>query len=103
MLLCKAIIFLAGTVFVFIFFFNYVLLYTLSTCGWCKKLKTLLEENNVKYEYIDLDKCSKDDQVEAVEELKAKKLPVAFPITVINDETVIQGFKKDQIVEALGL
>jgi glutaredoxin-like protein NrdH len=82
---------------------NKVFLYTLSTCGWCKKLKTLLEENNVKYEYIDLDKCSKDDQVEAVEELKAKKLPVAFPITVINDETVIQGFKKDQIVEALGL
>lgn len=82
---------------------NKVFLYTLSTCGWCKKLKTLLEENNVKYEYIDLDKCSKDDQVEAVEELKSKKLPVAFPITVINDETVIQGFKKDQIVEALGL
>ena len=35
--------------------------------------------------------------------LKAKKLPVAFPITVINQDTVIQGFKKDDIVEALGL
>ena len=82
---------------------NKVFLYTLSTCGWCKKLKTLLEENSVRYEYIDLDNCTREDQVEAVEELKAKKLPVAFPITVINDKTVIQGFKKDQIVEALGL
>ena len=82
---------------------NKVFLSTLSTCGWCAKLKTLLKENNVRYEYIDLDKCSREDQVEAVEELKAKKLPVAFPITVINDETVIQGFKKDQLVEALGL
>ncbi len=103
MFICKEIIFLETMIIDGTNDSNKVFLYTLSTCGWCKKLKTLLEENNVKYEYIDLDKCSKDDQVEAVEELKAKKLPVAFPITVINDETVIQGFKKDQIVEALGL
>jgi glutaredoxin len=103
MFICKEIIFLETMIVDGTNNSNKVFLYTLSTCGWCKKLKTLLEENNVKYEYIDLDKCSKDDQVEAVEELKAKKLPVAFPITVINDETVIQGFKKDQIVEALGL
>lgn len=82
---------------------NKVLLYTLSTCGWCKKLKSLLNENSVRYEYIDLDKCSREDQEEAVEEIKAKKIPVAFPITVINDETIIQGFKKDELVEALGL
>ncbi len=103
MFICKEIIFLETMIVDGTNDSNKVFLYTLSTCGWCKKLKMLLEENNVKYEYIDLDKCSKDDQVEAVEELKAKKLPVAFPITVINDETVIQGFKKDQIVEALGL
>jgi len=82
---------------------NKVFLYTLSTCGWCKKLKSLLSEKSVRYEYIDLDKCTREDQLEAVEELKAKKLPVAFPITVINDETVIQGFKKDDLIEALGL
>ena len=80
-----------------------VMLYTLSTCGWCKKLKELLKENKVQYEYIDLDKCSKDDQKTAVDQLKEKKLPVAFPIMIINDDKVIQGFKKDQIVEALGL
>ena len=82
---------------------NKVFLYTLSTCGWCKKLKAFLNENSVRYEYIDLDQCTKDDQIEAVDELKAKKLAIAFPVTVINDETVIQGFKKEQIVEALGL
>ncbi|MBT3285557.1 glutaredoxin family protein [Candidatus Bathyarchaeota archaeon] len=82
---------------------NKVFLYTLSTCGWCKKLKSFLEENSVRYEYIDLDLCTKEDQVEAVEELKAKKVPVAFPIAVINEDIVIQGFKKDDIVEALGL
>ena len=82
---------------------NKVFLYTLSTCGWCKKTKALLKEKEVAYEYIDLDKCSKEDQKTAIEELKAKNIPVAFPVVVINDDTVIQGFKKDDILEAIGL
>ena len=82
---------------------NNVLLYTLSTCGWCKKTKELLKEKDVEYEYLDLDKCSKEDQKAAVDELKAKNLPVAFPIIIVNNDTVIQGFKKDEILEALGI
>ena len=82
---------------------NKIFLYTLSTCGWCKKTKELLKEKEVAYEYLDLDKCSKEDQKAAVEELKAKNLPIAFPIIIINDDKVIQGFKKDEIIEALGL
>ena len=82
---------------------NKVFLYTLSTCGWCKKTKTLLNDNGVAYEYIDLDKCNKEDQKKAIDELKSKNIPVAFPVVIINDETIIQGFKKDNILEALGL
>ena len=82
---------------------NKIMLYTLSTCGWCKKTKELLNENNIQYEYIDLDKCTKEDQKTAVDMLKERKLPVAFPIIIVNDEKVIQGFKKDRIVEALGI
>ncbi len=80
-----------------------VFLYTLSTCGWCKKTKELLKENGVTYEYLDLDTSSKEDQKKAVEELKSKNLPVAFPVIIINDDKVIQGFKKDDILEALEL
>jgi glutaredoxin len=77
-----------------------VFLYTLSTCGWCKKTKELLKDHGVAYEYIDLDKCSKEDQKTAIDEIKDKNLPVAFPIIIINDEKVIQGFKKEDILEA---
>ena len=77
-----------------------VLLYTLSTCGWCKKTKELLKEHGIAYEYIDLDKCSKEDQKTAIDKIKDKNLPVAFPIIIINDEKVIQGFKKEDILEA---
>ena len=82
---------------------NKVFLYTLSTCGWCKKTKELLKENEVEYEYLDLDKCSKEDQKAAVDHLKSKNLPVAFPIIMVNEDKVIQGFKKDDILEALEL
>jgi len=82
---------------------NKVFIYTLSTCGWCKKTKELLKENEIAHEYLDLDQSNKEDQKAAVEELKAKNLPIAFPIIIINDDIVIQGFKKDEILEALGL
>lgn len=82
---------------------NKVFLYTLSTCGWCKKTKELLKDKGVSYEFIDLDTCSKEDQKTAVEDIKSKKIPVAFPVIIINEEKIIQGFKKDDILEALGL
>lgn len=82
---------------------NKVFLYTLSTCGWCKMTKQYLKENEVAYEYLDLDKSSKEEQHEAVDDLKRRNAPVAFPAIIINDITIISGFKKDAIAEALGL
>jgi|GEM_PF-3996188 len=32
-----------------------VLLYALSTCGWCRKTKALLKELGVQYRYVDVD------------------------------------------------
>ncbi|MCW4013502.1 MAG: glutaredoxin family protein [Candidatus Bathyarchaeota archaeon] len=78
-----------------------VFLYTLSTCGWCKKTKEILKEKQVAYEYIDLDTCSKEDQKAAIDVLKTKNIPVAFPVIIVNDNTIIQGFKKDDILEAI--
>ena len=78
-----------------------IFLYTLSTCGWCKKTKELLKENAVAYEYIDLDTCSKEDQKSAIEILKSKNISVAFPVIIVDDDTIIQGFKKNDILEAI--
>jgi glutaredoxin-like protein NrdH len=82
---------------------NKVFLYTLSTCGWCKMTKQYLKDNNIAHEYLDVDKCSKEEQQEAIEDLKRRNAPVAFPAIIINDKTIISGFKKDAIAEALGL
>ena len=82
---------------------NKVFLYTLSTCGWCKKTKEYLKENDIAFEYLDLDKCTKEEQRNAITVLKEKNIPVAFPVIMINEDKIISGFRKNDIAEALGL
>ncbi len=79
-----------------------VFLYTLSTCGWCKKTKEFLKNNDIEYEYIDVDKCSREEQREIIQELREKKIPAAFPIIMIDDKN-ISGFKEKQLSKELGL
>lgn len=78
-----------------------VFLYTLSTCGWCKKTKDYLKESGVAYEYVDVDKITKDEQKEVIADLKKRDAPLAFPVIIVDDEQVISGFKKQAIEEAL--
>ncbi|HUV54269.1 MAG TPA: glutaredoxin family protein [Candidatus Krumholzibacteriaceae bacterium] len=76
-------------------------LYTLSTCGWCKKTKEFLKDSGMVYEYVDVDKITKEEQKEVIAELKKRNAPLAFPVIIVDDEQVISGFKKQAIEEAL--
>ena len=80
-----------------------VFLYTLSTCGWCKKLKQFLVENDVEYEYFDVNTAGKDDKRQAIEDLRKRNLRISFPVTIIDDDIVIIGYRPEALSEALGL
>ena len=80
-----------------------VFVFALSTCGWCKRTKEFLGENDVAYEYVDVDKCTMDEKREVGRILKERGVPLGFPIVIVDDEVVISGFKLDEFVEALGL
>jgi glutaredoxin-like protein NrdH len=43
-----------------------VMLYALSTCGWCKKTRALLEELGVAYDYLYVDLLKGAEQEAAV-------------------------------------
>ncbi|QSX08630.1 glutaredoxin family protein [Alkalibacter rhizosphaerae] len=76
-----------------------VLIYTLSTCSWCKKTKRLLKDLKVAYDYIDVDLEDMEEQ-DRLELIIMKFNPRAsFPTIVINDTESINGYKPREIKE----
>ena len=80
-----------------------VFLYALSTCGWCKLTKKFMGDQGLAYEYIDVDEASSEEKREIGSFLKEKNIPLGFPITIIDDEIIISGYKPDKFREVLGL
>jgi glutaredoxin len=78
-----------------------IFLFTLSTCVWCKKTKNLLKELGVEYRYIDVDQLQGDERKKIIEKLKEKNPSCSYPTILIDDSTIIVGFKEKEIREAL--
>jgi glutaredoxin-like protein NrdH len=81
---------------------HHVKIYTLSTCGWCKKTKELLKVLDIAYEYVDVDTLTGEDYTEATDEVKKYNLYRTYPTIVIDHgKHVILGFKESEIKEKL--
>lgn len=78
-----------------------VKLYALSTCGWCKKTKGLLDDLHAGYSFVDVDQLEDSDRKEALDKIKEWNPKCTFPTMVINDNTCIVGFKEHETREAL--
>jgi len=77
-------------------------IYTLSTCGWCRKLKKLLNALEVDYDYTDVDKLSGEELKKVREEVKQYNPRGSFPTLVINDgEHVVVGFNEDMLTKVI--
>ncbi|MDY6825474.1 MAG: glutaredoxin family protein [Thermodesulfobacteriota bacterium] len=79
-----------------------VYLYTLSTCSHCKSTKRLLNECDVAYDFVDVDKLDGEERTAILEDIKKINPRCTFP-TIQIGETVIVGYKEDEIKEALGV
>jgi glutaredoxin-like protein NrdH len=80
-----------------------VSVYTLSTCVWCKMTKQYLNENGVEYEYVDVDLLDDNDKSIVHSTIISKGGALSYPTTIIDDKTVITGYRKDLLKEDLGL
>ena len=80
-----------------------VVLYALSTCVWCKMTKQFLKDNDVEYDYIDVDLCQEEDKQKIREHIQSKGGPLSYPTTIVDDNFLITGFRKDLLREALGI
>lgn len=75
-------------------------LYAVSTCAHCNTLKRMLQDAEVDFASVDVDLLAGKKRREMLEEVKKLNKRCSFPTTVI-DETVIVGFREDEIREAL--
>lgn len=79
-----------------------VMLYALSTCGWCNKVKDLLREMGVAFDYAYVDMLEGKEQDDAMNTVEKFNPHGSFPTLVINDKKSIVGFREQEIREALG-
>ncbi len=77
------------------------MLYAISTCVWCKKVKRFLENMNVEYYYIDVDLLGKEEKEKVKEEVKKWNSLSSFPTLVINDEECVVGYDEEEIKDKI--
>jgi glutaredoxin-like protein NrdH len=80
-----------------------LLIYTLTTCIWCKKTKAFLDSLGVGYDFVEVDVLSNEEKEKALIEIKRFNPQCSFPTLVVKGEHCIIGYNEAKIKETLGL
>lgn len=79
-----------------------VKLYSLSTCVHCRSTKQFLDKCTVQYDFTDVDLLDTEERKAILDDVRKSNPHCSFPTIVIGD-TVIVGFREDEIKKALEL
>jgi glutaredoxin len=79
-----------------------VLMYTLSTCPWCRKTKQFFTDKKIPFDFIDYDLADKKEQERIKSEMSKYGGAIAFPFVIIGEEAVV-GYNPEKYAELLGL
>jgi len=82
---------------------GHILLFALSTCGWCQKTKRLLDDLGVEYYYEYVDHLNGDERERTLRDMTDWNPSGTFPTLVINNERCIVGYREREIREALSI
>ena len=70
-----------------------IVIFALSTCGYCKRALAFLDRRAIAYRYIYVDRIPFETKSEIKEELQRRfKENVAFPFAVIDGTSHLVGF-----------
>ena len=78
-----------------------VFVYALSTCVWCKLTKQFLNDDSIQYEFVDVDLADEKDKEKIHETIQNKGGMLSYPTIIVDDNVVINGFRKDKLTEVL--
>lgn len=80
---------------------NNVTIVTLSTCMWCKKCKRFLQDNDMKYQYIDVDKIPPEDKSKILNYLKDNyQSRISYPFLICDNGHVV-GYDPEKYKELM--
>lgn len=79
-----------------------ILLYTLSTCAWCRKMKKWLDEKGFAFSYVDVDLESDREKEAIMKEVERWNPLCSFPTVVVNQKECFVGFKPERLMELIG-
>ncbi len=74
-----------------------VMLYALSTCGWCRMTRELLSSLGVGFSYVYVDLLAGEERTAVEREVLKYNKGFSFPTLVIDGRKVIIGFREDEI------
>jgi len=67
-----------------------IILFTLSTCMWCKKCKAWLKDHDVQYKYVDVDQIDFKEKSKIIDYLKETfQSRVSYPYMICDNEVVV--------------
>jgi glutaredoxin-like protein NrdH len=78
-----------------------VLLYAISTCGWCRRAKNTLKEMDVEYEYIDVDICGREDRETIRQDILSRGGRLAYPTIIVDNKILLTGPSREELREVL--
>ncbi len=79
-----------------------VKMFTLSTCSHCKATKKFMADNNIEFDFVDVDLLTGQEREDIIEEVIKFNPNGSFPTIIIGDKIII-GFREKAIREALGI
>lgn len=79
-----------------------IFMFTLSTCSHCKGAKKFFQENNIDFEYTDVDLLEGDEKASILCKMRELNPGVSFPTIIIGDRIIV-GNKQDEFKKVLGL
>ncbi len=69
-----------------------IIIYALSTCGWCRKTKSFFNDHNVAYSYVDVDQLPEDVRGDVLKKQRGYNPSGSFPTIVVDGGNVIVGY-----------
>ena len=78
-------------------------MYALSTCVWCKRAKKFLKDNHIAYEYVDVDRCSREDLQKVHQDILNRGGSLTYPTIIIDDKVLMTNLKEDELMKVLDM